>query len=252
MSLDTITLALDGDIPLDEFARGLSLFNTLIRELTIEIGRDIQVSWSVESLEAGSAITTIKGDSERIDVVDEIVHAYLNVGRALQLHEPIPYSDKVAQPARELTKLLNGHIKSVRFENPDEDVIIDSHYTPATRPAPLAPVKANGIVRGIVETLSRRRGIRFALYDVLFGRPVNCYLPEGEESRVKEFWGQLVVVSGIVTRNPKTGYAYNVRRITDIRSAESSEPGSYKLARGVFKLKQGETSEGAIRASRDA
>ena len=152
MSLDTITLALDGDIPLDEFSRGLSLFNVLIRELTAEIGRDTQVNWSVESLESGSAITTIKGDSERIEVVEEIVHAYLKVGRALQLHEPIPYPDKVAKPARELTELLNGHIKSVRFENPDEDVIIDSHYTLATRAPAVSPVKAMGMVKGIVET----------------------------------------------------------------------------------------------------
>jgi hypothetical protein len=145
---------------------------------------------------------------------------------------------------------LNGKITSIRFETPIEDVMISGHYLGSGEQGKL-PVYSFGTIKGTVQTLSRRRGVRFTVYDAIFDRAISCYLKEGQEDEIKDYWGKTVLVSGLVGRDGETGKPFAIRDISQIRLVESSAPGSYKLARGILQLKEGETPESVIRAVRN-
>ena len=250
MDNDTLTMALDGDVPLNEFAQAMEHFNALVAGLSSEIAQDAQVEWIIDSLDAGSAVVTVKGVSDRTDIFPPIGAAYIQVGKALQSNGPMPYSsERIINPARAITQMLDGNITSVRFETAGEDIVIASHYLENGERR--EPVYAFGAIKGTVQTLSRRRGIRFILYDALFDRAVSCYLKAGEEDKVRGFWGKKVIVSGLIGRSAESGKPFAIRDITKIEQAESSTPGSYRLARGIIRLQEGETAEGVIRRLRD-
>lgn len=249
MANDTITLALNGDVPLAEFAAAMSHFDALVSNLSAEVAGKDQIEWVVDALETGSAIATVRGISEQAQLVESVVLAYGVVGKALQKREPIPYSEQVSKPARALTELVNGHITSLRFETPKEDVIVSHHY--AAVAATASASYSFGSLKGWVQTLSRRRGVKFTLYDVLFDRPISCYLKDGQEDMIRDYWGKKVSVTGRIGRDAESGKPFAIRDIVAINPVKNSEPGSYRLARGVLQLAEGETPEGVIRELRD-
>src|SRR5947209_8764702 len=121
MDQDTLTLALIGDVSLQEFAEAMQTFNALIKALTAELARDASIEWVIDTLEAGSATATVKGESDRLDSLAAIVTAYSTVGKTLHDHKPIPYSDRVRAPAEKLVGLLNSKITFIRFETASEE-----------------------------------------------------------------------------------------------------------------------------------
>lgn len=249
MTNTTLTIALNGDVSLDAFAAGVRAFHELIEALSAEIGRDAAIDWTVVGLEAGSAIATIRGESEQDEVVERVVRAYDAVGRALQGDEPIPYSDKVVASARALTKILNGRVTSIRFETADDDVTIAKPL--GEQPPPL--LGAYGAIEGRVLTLTSRNEPRFTLYDALNDRAVSCYLQEGQEELMRGVWGHRAIVKGWVSRDPKTGRPVTIRRITDVILLEDTPPGTYRRARGIAPIGPGDLrAEEAIRRVRDA
>lgn len=251
MAEQTLTMALNGEVPLPEFARAIGHFNALVAGLSSDIASGITIEWIIDELAAGSAVTTIRGVSEDTRILSAIVDAYSEVGKALQTNKPIPYSERVSKPARSLIEMLNGKITSVRFETAKEDIVISSHYAEGDKERK-EPTHSIGTIKGVVESLSRRRGIRFYIYDVLFDRPIACYLRDGEEEKIKDFWGKKISVSGRISRDADTGKPFAIRDITQIKPVENSIPGSYRNARGVLSLREGETPASVIRDLRDA
>lgn len=247
MADQTLTFALNGDVPLPLFASAMQHFNSLVDNLSAEIAGNEKIEWVIDELESGSAIATVKGVSDNVGALSAIIDAYLVVGRALQKNAPIPYSERVSRPAREISKILNGKITSVRFETPHEDIVISGHYEEGKQ-----PTRAIGSIKGVVESLSRRRGIRFTIYDSVTDRPISCYLGRGEENKIKDFWGKKVLVSGVVSRDADTGKPFAIRGITDVQLVKSSAPGSYRNARGILQLNDGDTASSVIRRLRDA
>ena len=242
MPNDTLTLALSGDVSLEDFAKAMENFSALINELTAELARDTSIEWVIDELAGGSAIATIKGDTDSLDSLYAIISAYSVVGKSLQTHQVIPYPDRIKTPAQNLTKLLDEKITSLRFETASDDIIIESHYK---TDHPLKPSYAYGRLKGTIQTLSLRRGIHFMLYDVLFDRPVSCYLRQGQEELVREHWGKKVFVSGRIGRDPDNGRPFAIRDISEIQVSEG-KPGGFRRAQGVIKLDKVQTPEGLI------
>src|SRR4051794_16408273 len=101
MANDTVTLALDGDVSLSEFADAVGRFDRLIRALARD-EKATHVAWVVEQLEVSSTIATARGvaaNGEPTDVVaeeiDRVVRGYLQVGRSLESGDVIQYSPQV-------------------------------------------------------------------------------------------------------------------------------------------------------------
>jgi len=256
--LDTVTIVLSGEVPLADFAQAITHFDSLLKGLSSETG-DQGVEWIIQDLEISSTIATARGIGER-ERVERVVRAYAEVGTALEQNIHIPYSKKVQQAAHGLKGILNGKIDSVRFETAEREVIIRSPRegqraiegsAPQLIISPSAPPSAFGAVGGRVQTLTNRGGLRFTLYDILHDKAVSCYLKEGFEELMRDSWGKLARVMGLVTRDPLSGRPLSIRQVSQV-VIEKEELGDYRDARGVSPALTDLSPEDAIRRLRDA
>jgi hypothetical protein len=114
-------------------------------------------------------------------------------------------------------------------------------------------IYAHGQVKGTVQTLTSRGGLRFTLYDAIFDKPISCYLDEGQEHIMRGAWGKKVVVSGSIGREPEQKRPVVVRHILKIDVLDDTPPGDYRHARGALLYEEGnEKPEVIIRGIRDA
>jgi hypothetical protein len=245
----TITIALEGDVPLDLFVETLQHFNALVESLSAEVSREADIEWSVVDTHAGGTAATVSGDSTRPEAVERVVRAYATVGRALQRREPVPYSERTARHARAITGIINGQVTAIRFETADEDVLIAQSGTEQ----PPTLVSAYGSVEGWVHAPADSKDRRFVLYDTLRDRAVSCYLEEGQEQLLRGAWGDRVIVSGWVSRDARTGRPIVIRRISRVTPLPEVLPGSYRQARGIVPpTPDAPRAEEAVRIIRDA
>jgi len=246
---NTLTLALEGEIGLQEFASAFSNLSLLINQLSKEVDKDAQIDWLVEELYAGSAVATFRGDYPDGLIVENVIDAYEKVGDALAAGKEIPFSEIIRRHATALTNILDNKVTALRFETSNHDYLISGKV----QGGKTEPIKYTyGTVKGTIETLTKRKQLSFTLWDSLFDKPVHCYFKEGDEDNMRFYWGKKAVVSGKVGRQPETGKPIVVREIKYVRVIEEVEPGSYRNARGSLSWgKSGETPEEMIRRLRD-
>jgi hypothetical protein len=253
MPRDTITLALSGDVYLDDFIKAVSELRSLVNELSRDVARGAEIEWSIEDLQAGSATTIFRGlakEENEQQRVEAVVRAYAHVGTSMERGAEIPYSEGVAKAARGITSVLNGRIDEILFETEDMEAVITNAVPRARQRSPVA-VFAYGAVEGRVQTLSSRTGLRFILYDV-FGRGIPCHLPSDNKDMMRDAWDKWVVVEGRIRRDP-AGKPVSIRDITDVVVREPGGPEDYREARGAVPVgSDGLSPEDAIRRLRDA
>ncbi|MFC1928124.1 hypothetical protein ACFLWC_03685 [Chloroflexota bacterium] len=232
MAKETLTLALEGDVALDEFAKAIGNLNLLLNQLTKEVTKNAEVTWLVDELYAGSAVATFRGVNGDLSSVESVVNAYEDVGDSLQTGRVLNYSTTVQRYAHDLISILDNRITSVRFETPEKDIVIVSKPKDGIQEAQIKYAWSS--VKGTVETLSKRKKLSFTLWDSLYDKPVSCYFKEGQEDIMRNTWGRRAIVSGKVGRRTETGRPVVIRDVKQIRVLEDVEPGSYIKAKGVF------------------
>jgi hypothetical protein len=250
MGTNTITLSLSGEVTLQDLQKAMDGLRQLVYALSSEIAANMPIEWYVEELSAGSALATFRGDSPDEEVLDSIVQAYGLVGTSLEKAEPIPYSSRVKKGAHEITRLVDGRISAIRFET----AVTQATITAAARKGLPSPGLefSQGLVKGLVQTLTSRGSLRFTLYDSIFDRAVSCYLNQGQEEIMRGSWGNFVHVSGRVGREPERGRPVVVRDITDVRVITVIEPGAYRRARAALRERAtDEPAEETLRQLRD-
>ncbi|MBI4285082.1 MAG: hypothetical protein HY670_04165 [Chloroflexi bacterium] len=249
MAKDTITLALDGEVDLHRFAVAVSHLEGLVQGLSRENGVE-NIRWVIYDLQAGSAMATVRGESDILEKVERVVSAYEDVGQSLQAGKRPDYSEPVVKAASAIIAVLGDKVTAVRFETPERE------FTVASRPEiaiASATMKSFGAIEGRIQTLSNRKGLRFVLFDTLHDRAISCYLSEGQEELMREIWGKRAIVEGEITREKDTGRPLAIRHIADIKALEEIQRGSYLRARGVAPRKPGTPlAEVIIRQLRDA
>lgn len=256
MLKDTLTIVLNGEVTLKDFSTAVNALFNLVNGLAADIGHGTYIEWMIDSLEAGSAIATIRGSVEEdqdASAIERVVDAYLDVGRSIQKGKQISYSRPVKSAATKITSLVNGRIKSVRFETVDADVELFSRPQLFYEVEKAGLLKVNfGAVRGRVQSMTSRRGLRFTLYDLIDDRGISCYLAPGSEDIMREAWGMLAMVEGLVRRDPETGQPTTVRDVRHIHIIPEGKPGEYRQAIGAAKGFLGEElPEDVIRRARD-
>jgi hypothetical protein len=247
---NTVTLRLNGDVPLAEFAKAVEGFNALVRALSAEVSADSQIDWVLSDLEFSSAIATAQGTSPEPEAVARVVGAYATVGHALETGAAVPYSKEARQAARLITSILNGRVHTLEFETAEADATVS--VAPKIRPLYAQVERASfGGVSGRIQTLTNRGSLRFTLYDLLQDRAVSCYLTEGREAIMRDAWGKLAVVEGLVRRDP-TGRPTTIRRVMSVTVKPEGVVGDYLTARRASPSVSGLSAEDAIRRLRDA
>ena len=245
MAKSTLTFELGGQVDIRRLEEGVSVFRRLVFALTAGAA----VTWVVEDLHPGSVVTTLRGESEDLTTVEEIVDKYGEIGKALERHETPRQTHQINQAA-DAVRNLAASFEYVRFETPDADYTI---YGNGQVPSQHATTSAIGTVTGRVQTLSNRAGLRFNLYDTVHDKAVACYLAQGQEELMREVWGRRARVSGRVSREVATGRPIAVRQIASVESLQEEAPGSYRSAKGAAPWQEGDLlPEEVIRQLRDA
>ena len=248
MSNNTMTIALDGNVTFDSFARAISSFDRLVKALSTHLRTRQDIEWFVDDLAKSSAIATIRGESATMQKVELVVNSFAEVGHALETGERIDYPNTVAHPANELRRIVDDYVTSIRFETAGRDSLITNLGVP--QPRTFMP-PAYGSVEGRVQTITNRASLRFTLFDTLHDKAVSCYLQEGREEAMTKAWGHQAIVEGLVNRDPVSGRPISVREISSVQIVPDSEF-SYVNARGVLDVPDGALPpEETIRRIRD-
>lgn len=249
----SVTLRIGGDISVSDFAERAELWSNVLSELTKETGSRIR--WIISDLEYSSAIMTaapIAEDEQAERFIPQVVDGYLNAARDLRAGRFDP--DRPAlRVVRDLVEKATPEA-DITFETPEDEVTFEG--APETL-LMLEPVTENppalGTVRGRVETLSQRRGLRFTLYDLRADRAVSCYIEPGQEEQLRNIWGRLADVTGMVRRDPKSDRPVSVRKVSSIELVPDPVPGAFLKARGaVVPADDAPSAANIIRQLRDA
>lgn len=262
---NTVTLALDGEVALDEFANALFGFSELVAALSEESGAHLD--WVIDDLQYSSAVATARGIGESKGI-ERVVTSYADVGVSLENNAPIRHSRRVQKAVRRIFSRHYRKTRSIRFETAEREAVIPtetvriapytSEQATLTEPAPaVSPIKrvvsTYGAVRGRIQTLTSRGGLRFTLFDLLHDKAVSCYFKEGEQDKIRDLWGSLAIVEGLISRDPISGRPLAIRQVDNMTQvAEPSGKFDYQEARGVAPSLNGLTPEEAIRRVRDA
>lgn len=252
MARDSVSLVLNGEVSLADFARAIQEFLQLMKALGNEVARGLPIEWWIDDLNAGSATATVRGISDTETgtlAIEGIVTAYENVGKALEKREPTGYSPDVDARARAIVGLINARIRSIRFETDQIEAEIYARIPPAR---PKISETTYGAVQGRIQSISSRGRLRFTLYNSLDDRPVSCYLEPGSEDIMREAWGKLATVEGVVRRDPATGQPTTVRQVKKVQTLPEGRPGSWREALGADPSPPGSMlPEEAVRRIRD-
>jgi hypothetical protein len=101
--------------------------------------------------------------------------------------------------------------------------------------------------------LTNRGSLRFTLYDLLNDKAVSCYFSEGKQELIRDMWGKLAIVEGIVSRDPINGRPLVIRQVNNLTPLdELGRHFEYQDAMGVAPSLSGLSPEEAIRRIRDA
>lgn len=247
---NTLTLAIDGEITSAQFAQAMTNLDKLVRAITAEVGANRDVEWVIDDLQKSSAVATLRAVTDRPEKAAQAIQAYEQVGRALSEGLQPPFSKKIDDRARALVGIIDDNITSIKFETARYDVLITT-APPAI--AARAISDAYGAVEGRIQTLTNRTSLRFTLYDTLHDKAVSCYLDAGQEERMRDLWGKMAVVEGLISRSPDSGRPLTIRSITRIERTPEELEGDYTRAIGVISIPEGAPMpEEVIRRMRDA
>jgi len=246
MARNTITFELGGRVPIETFRDGISYLQQLVAALT----RGNNVTWIIEDLQVGSAITTLRGEAEDLEIVDQIVGEFAQIGSALASDEPLPRkSVHVTQAANAIQALANS-VDYVRLETSEDDFVVYGNGTETEAQVQWTTV---GAISGRVQALSKRGGLRFNLYEAVHDRAISCYLQQGQEELMREAWDRRVTVGGTIYRQGPLGRPVAIRNILSVDILEEAAQGAYLRARGAVPWQEGdEMPEDVIRELRDA
>jgi hypothetical protein len=211
-----LTLDLEaGQIPADRFRRAVNSFLDLVDAVSGEIvGGDAKIRWVV-TVRGGSAHLSAMPDpliapAPAIQVVKAISRGMRTVER--NARRPKFFSDAALASARELATVADGkQIRSATIRADETEPVVVSKRTVAHVDVILgAHVKDYGTVEGTLDSLSRRGGPHFAVYDALTDQAIRCYVPAERMEDAWKAFGRRVAVTGFIRYRKSTGQPLSV------------------------------------------
>jgi hypothetical protein len=251
---DSVTLRLDGSVTVSNFAKATSNFAKVLDELTRERDAGSRIEWVISGLEYGSAILTAAAQpvsDEDADLVPALVADYIDAARQVSEH-PNQLDRPVLRLVHSISEVAVDAEHEVVFETAEEEVAFVRSERRFSKPSRSKQVI--GTIRGRVQTLQQRKGLRFVLYDLIHDKAVTCYLAESDEGLMRDAWGKLVDITGSITRDEVSDRPRAIRRVTDVRVLDDGGGAfGFRRARGAIAAPpDSPPSEVMIRRVRDA
>jgi hypothetical protein len=250
MTCDTITIELNGEVAIDDFALAMHHFNGLLRELVKEEGDNADIVWEIEKLAEGSALMSIRGVNVTPKPIGKVASACYTIWSYIETQREIPYGERIRREASSLTKVIGKRVTSIRIATSQGEALVTA---PFVEEETQTSVYEFGSIEGVVEAMTLRNKLQFTLYDNFFDKPVKCSFPERLQSTVQAMWGKEVIVYGEVEYDLETGLAKKVRDISEILALPTDfDPDILDKVCGIIPWQPGdEEPEDAIRRIRE-
>lgn len=237
MANDTLMLALNGDVTLQDFSKAMYRFKEIIIGLQEDVAPTSKIEWYVDELKAGSATAIIKGvpkTSKDIQAIKNIGSAYVDIGRRIVHGETLDNSDIVVNAITNLRELVNGRISSIIIQAAGKKYTIKQHtiFTPRKT---YWDTETFGCVRGRVQSISERQYPHFTLYDYNDDHAILCSLPEGQKEKMRGIWGKLAYVEGTISRDENSDLVTSISNISNIEIIKEKKPKAWRQALGCLK-----------------
>ncbi len=185
------------------------------------------LNWRIADMSLSSPLgLTMVAESEQDSYSGrEVITACTEGIRQLQSSaEAVPqyFSDKTLEQAKHLVSVLNGEIESVRLvaewtraAAPDQSL--------AANVDALLPKEHDelGTLVGKLEMLSMHERTMFAIWEVISGARIECYIPEERLDEAHEAFGRRVSVSGKI-RYSKAGQPIRIH-VEELRALRPQE-----------------------------
>lgn len=245
---DSVTFRIDGELTIETVADAFARFRKVLQAL--ERDQSAHVRWVLAGLDYGSASITARAeplDDDAALKIPKLAERYLAAGREVSggvFDQALP----LLRLVRDLAEVADEQHR-VTLETADDELIFTAPVS-ASASTGAQTTKSLGTVRGRVETLSHRKGFRFTLYELASDRPVSCYLQPDHEDQMRDAWGHVADVTGVVTRDAGSGRPLAIRRVTSVDVVMEGDAMGFLRARGV--VGGTEPAEAVIRRIRDA
>lgn len=245
---DSVTFRVDGELTIETVADAFARFRKVLQAL--EQDQVARVRWVLAGLDYGSASITARAeplDDESARKIPSLTERYLAAGREVS-GGVFDQSRPLLRLVRHLAEVADAQHR-VTLETADDELIFAAPVSGGVG-AGTQTTKSLGTVRGRVETLSHRKGYRFTLYELATDRPVSCYLQADHEDLMRDAWGHIADVTGLVTRDAESGRPLAIRRVTSVDVVADGDAMGFLRARGA--VGGSEPAEAIIRRIRDA
>ena len=238
---------LGGKVTLKLFHDALGRFSGVL-DVLLEV-HAANIDWVVAGLDHGSVTATVRAvplDEAASQRVLALCNEYVEAARSIEggyadfaipLHRQMYKLAQLADETHHLVIASNGRRISI-----DAPISLDEFEKPSR-------YVTFGTLRGRVETLSRRKDLNFRLYELATGVAVTCHMDRESEDTMRNVWGYIADVTGVISRDFDTDNPRSMRGITKVVRVEEGDPHGWRRARGAFRSDT--PSEVLIRRLRD-
>lgn len=241
---------LGGEVTIEQLSDALARFSHVLD--TLRQSHSAEVRWVLAGLDCGSAAATARAvplDDEAVQRIPAMCDSYIDAAQRVQ----DGCIDRAFPLHREMYELMaladNDH--PIMIQTDSKQVVVDAPIPPLMVAVgdPDEDVVSLGTVRGRVETLSRRQGLTFRLYELASDSAVVCYMDPTLEDTMRGVWGHIADVTGRVRRDAKTDRPLWIRQVTTVEPVNEGDSSGYLRARGVVRASQ--PAEVLVRRMRD-
>ncbi len=220
MTVRSYSLQLDGTVSLDRFADAVDAWRLTLDAASSVVGEAHVLEVTVEELSVGSAliVTSVRFDTPH--PADGFSAAVLEIA-ALPEGGAVDLTSKQEKARQRLLRVASQEPGGVVVSTGEADVLVPAQDPSTMAGRSVAPasssVETQGELRGRLQSLSSRTGLRAVLYDDLFDRAVRLVLTPDQHEILRSAWDTAVVIDGVIRRDQLSGRPLSMPQVWRIR-----------------------------------
>ena len=200
-----LTLEVSGNsVTPDKFLRSVRAFFDILNEVTREISeRPGSVKWLVQVKGGSNLVRVYPQPGYDAAISTRVIDAISGGISLLEEEECVP--DWFNEPALKALRNLGGVVGKTESDDTTIQVWAGKHPIRVTNRSVthvndllMGAHQSHGSIEGTLQTVSVRRSLRFVVYERIWDRAIQCYVPDGLVSAALASFGHRVEVYGII------------------------------------------------------
>lgn len=205
---------------LDRFADAVDAWRLVLDAVAEATGSGHVLGMTIEELAVGSALIVTSVTFDASAPAAAFSEGFLAVGaiaRGEMLPEPHP---GLTEAGRRLASVARREPAGLILATDDTDLLVLpaemlASKEASTRESP--SMEAYGELRGRLQSVSSRSGLRAVLYDEIFDKAVRLIVTADQHETLRALWDAPVVVEGVIRRDRKSARPLSMPEVREIR-----------------------------------